>query len=190
MQDDAPPEHGSGHEAPPSTESAAESTAEEAAPSASQPTATALPATNDSSTSASASDDAHAAPAAQLSATTSETGQQTTTITGTAVAVATSGGNVAIATGSQSDDGDSQPAILGTGPAAASGSDDETSVVQEATAVLTGGATADITQVVLVFNIGAALANSGLNVIGGAAPMGRRSRPARPRRSATTPRRT
>ena len=44
--------------------------------------------------------------------------------------------------------------------------------MQEATAVLSGGATADITQVVLVFNIGAALANSGLNVIGGAGTNG------------------
>ena len=108
------------------------------------------------------------AAAAQAVATSTETGEQTMTITGTALAVANSGGNVNIATGSQSDAGADQPAILDTGDAGAHGNVDRTSVVQEATAVLSGGATADITQVVLVFNIGAALANSGLNVIGGA----------------------
>ncbi len=161
-------------EAQQSDDAAPDSTAQ-STPSSTQPQATAPQATDQpasSSTPAGSTSAASAAPAAQSAASYTEVGEQTATITGTAIAVATSGGNVNIATGSQSDDGDDQPAILGTGDASASGSLDQTGVVQEATAVLSGGATADITQVVLVFNIGAALANSGLNVIGGAGTNG------------------
>ena len=152
-------------------DSTAQSTLSSTQPQATAPQATDQPASSSTpagSTPAGSTSAASAAPAAQSAASYTEIGEQTATITGTAIAVATSGGNVNIATGSQSDDGDDQPAILGTGDASASGSLDQTGVVQEATAVLSGGATADITQVVLVFNIGAALANSGLNVIGGA----------------------
>jgi LPXTG-motif cell wall-anchored protein len=162
----------------------AQSTSSSTQPQATAPQATDQPASSTTagstpagstpagSTPAGSTPAASAAPAAQSAASYTEVGEQTATITGTAIAVATSGGNVNIATGSQSDDGDDQPAILGTGDASARGSLDQTGVVQEATAVLSGGATADITQVVLVFNIGAALANSGLNVIGGAGSNG------------------
>ena len=96
------------------------------------------------------------------------TAEQAVTVTGIAVSVATTGNNQI-----EADRHDAaarrgagrRPANVQTGPATAVGSRDRTSVEQQAVTVLSGEATADVLQVVLVFNIGAALANSGINAI-------------------------
>ena len=171
VQDDAPPDSTApAHEAPPSTEAAPNSIhRRELRRARRSPATTRCRRRTARPSSARGSRRAACGPRGAIGCELDRRRrQQTTTITGTAIAVATSGGNVSIATGSQSDDGDSQPAILGTGPASASGSRRRDQCRPGGHRGPVGGATADITQVVLVFNIGAALANSGLNVIGGA----------------------
>lgn len=106
---------------------------------------------------------------------------QTVTITGVDVAVANTGGNQIVAgdgssTAAAASGSSASAAVAGTGvstgPATAVGSQDETAVSQQATAVLTGNATADITQIVFVFNLGVANATSGNNAAGGNASGG------------------
>ena len=96
--------------------------------------------------------------------TDSETGQQIATVTGVAVAASTTGGNTLDASsGTTVTDVTSG---VSTGPASAIGSEDQTHVSQSASTSLSGEATAEVAQVVFVFNIGVANANSGLNGAG------------------------
>lgn len=118
--------------------------------------------------------------------------EQSVTVTDIDVAVAATGGNTigttdpttdadatdAVATHADDTDGVDADGVVtddslvgttsvATGAADAVGSQDSTSVAQAVDTVLTGDATADITQIVFVFNIGAASANSGANGSGG-----------------------
>lgn len=98
-----------------------------------------------------------------------ESGIQSVTVDGTAIAIATTGANASSSTpaASGAGEGSSAPAAIGTGDVTAVGSRDLTTVQQVAATSLTDQATADITQVVLVFNVGGAVANSGANGAGG-----------------------
>ena len=88
---------------------------------------------------------------------------QETQVGGTLVADANTGGNL---TNNDAATGSSVPAnSIDTGGANAVGSDDTNKVVQGADVVLTDQAIANILQVALILNIGAALANSGANGI-------------------------
>lgn len=93
-----------------------------------------------------------------------QTHDQETVITGTQVAQATTGNNTAI----NDQDQPSGVAVgagtsVSTGEADAIGSRDENTVTQTADVVLTGEAVANLLQIALILNIGAALANSGSN---------------------------
>lgn len=102
-----------------------------------------------------------------------EIGDQSVAVSGTATAVAVTGGNVMTSSGTTGDGDSSGTAQIATGGADAIGSADETRVSQEVVTVLSDEASAEIVQVVFVFNIGAAIADSGLNaVLAGAAPAG------------------
>ena len=90
--------------------------------------------------------------------------EQTAVVTGTVVAQANTGGN-AQHTEQPAQGGSQQPADVGTGDATAVGSDDENVVSQGADITLTDQAVANLLQVALILNIGAALANSGLNTV-------------------------
>ena len=88
-----------------------------------------------------------------------------TVVTGTQVAVAASGGNQTVneippSGGTVSPGGD-----IDTGTADAIGSRDDNVIAQQADVILTEQAVANILQVALIINIGAALANSGANTI-------------------------
>lgn len=132
-------------------------------------TATTEPATQDTSP----------APAAVTEVTTAETAasttappttnaqqthDQSTVITGTQVAEANTGTNTAV---NEQDPQSGVSVGLGTavdtGTADAIGSVDVNTVTQEATVVLTDQAVANLLQIALILNIGAALANSGSN---------------------------
>jgi LPXTG-motif cell wall-anchored protein len=88
---------------------------------------------------------------------------QDTQINGTQVAIVNSGDNV---THNDPTNGSAQtPNSIGTGGATAIGTDDTNLIDQDAQVVLTDQAVANILQAALIINIGAALANSGLNGI-------------------------
>lgn len=104
-------------------------------------------------------------------ATSVETGSQSASVSGTAVAIATTGGNVLVndapANSTAPSGSGSGPTGVATGPATAIGSQDSTTVTQGVVTALTGSASASVSQVVIVFNIGAALAVSGANGVAG-----------------------
>ncbi len=89
---------------------------------------------------------------------------QTAVITATVVADANTGSNEVI-TDDTVADGSSLPAEIDTGDATAVGSIDVNAITQGAQIDLTDSATANLLQVALVINIGAALANTGLNTV-------------------------
>ncbi|WP_116998683.1 LPXTG cell wall anchor domain-containing protein [Desertimonas flava] len=89
---------------------------------------------------------------------------QTAVITATIVADANTGSNEVI-TDDTGGDGSSPLAEIDTGDATAVGSIDVNAITQGAEVVLTDSATANLLQVALVINIGAALANTGLNAV-------------------------
>jgi LPXTG-motif cell wall-anchored protein len=93
------------------------------------------------------------------------TAEQATVITGTQVAVADTGGNATVDEQHPTGGGGVAPVggAVDTGRADAIGSRDENTVVQQADVVLTGDAVANLLQIALILNIGAALANSGAN---------------------------
>lgn len=93
---------------------------------------------------------------------------QTAVVTATVVADADTGSNLVTSDGSAP--GSSLPAEIDSGDATAVGSDDQNVIGQGAQVVLTDQATANLLQIALVINIGAALANTGLNSV--AAPGG------------------
>ena len=88
-------------------------------------------------------------------------------VSGTAVAIADTGGNVVAgepaAPTTVVDDGQQ----VQTGTADATGSLDRTSITQDATVTLEGDASAEIVQFVIVFNVGAAAASTGSNAVAG-----------------------
>ena len=89
------------------------------------------------------------------------TSDQSANVGGTLVADGNTGGNL---THNDTASGSSVPgADINSGGATAVGSDDTNKVVQGADVVLTDQAIANVLQVALVLNIGAALANSGAN---------------------------
>jgi len=90
--------------------------------------------------------------------------QQSAVVTGTVVADANTGSNLET-TGQQDPAGSSLPAEIATGDATAVGSNDQSTTSQGARVVLTDAATANLLQLALVINIGAALANTGLNAV-------------------------
>jgi len=92
---------------------------------------------------------------------------QTVVITATVVADANTGSNTAVDE-QLAQGGSQQPAEIETGNATAIGSHDENVVTQNAEIVLTDTARANVLQVALILNIGVALSNSGLNVVGSA----------------------
>jgi LPXTG-motif cell wall-anchored protein len=118
-------------------------------------------------------DDGTAAPTTAAASTDSTTTanpvqhvvDQQTVVTGTQVAASQTGGNVL------QDDRPTQPAgttpgaDITTGGATAVGSRDQNSVAQQAQLDLTEQAVANLLQVALILNVGAALANSGVNGI-------------------------
>jgi LPXTG-motif cell wall-anchored protein len=84
-------------------------------------------------------------------------------INGTQVANADTGNNSTQTSGNPPVTGGQQPNDIDTGTADAIGSDDTNVVDQEAAVTLTEQAVANLLQVALILNIGAALANSGIN---------------------------
>jgi LPXTG-motif cell wall-anchored protein len=91
-----------------------------------------------------------------------ETGQSIE-VSETATAIARTGGNHASgSTGSSVSTGGGSVAIS-TGSATSTGSADQTSVTQQAVTSVSGGASAEVVQVVFVLNVGAAVASSGAN---------------------------
>ena len=86
---------------------------------------------------------------------------ETAVVTGTQVADADSGNNHTVT--DQPAAGGQQPNDIDTGTADAIGSQDTNVVDQQAEVVLTEQAVANLLQVALILNIGAALANSGVN---------------------------
>ena len=92
-----------------------------------------------------------------------ETGSQDASVSGTAIAIATTGSNVVESSGTTGAGGSGGATDVATGPATAVGSMDATSVDQQVTTALSDSATASVNQVVIVFNIGAAFAISGAN---------------------------
>ncbi len=124
--------------------------------------------------SASVADDAGAtlegssAPAGSSVATTanaSHDADQETVVTGTQVAVAVSGSNSIETVQPPSGVVADSAAAVAAGDADAIGSRDDNTITQQADVVLSGDAVARILQVALILNIGAALANSGINSI-------------------------
>lgn len=110
---------------------------------------------------AAAGSDASAAGAA-------ETGGQSTEAAQVAVAEADTGSNTVTAGSTPSSDGDgaarsAASTEVRTGDATATGNTERTTVTQDAVTVLTDQSQADVTQLVLVINLGAALATSGAN---------------------------
>ena len=116
----------------------------------------------------------------------SATHDQEAIVTGTQVAVGNSGGNQTVNDSNQPPTG-SVPlgTEIDTGNADAIGSRDENIIVQQADVVLTDQAVANILQIALILNIGAALANSRRQrrrlVARRIVQPGRRSGPATPR---------
>lgn len=103
-------------------------------------------------------------------AVTTTTNQQNThgetaVVTGTVVAVGDSGSNQAHNDGPATGSTVVPSGEIDTGNATAVGSDDENIVGQQADVVLTDQAVANILQVALILNIGAAFANAGFNAI-------------------------
>lgn len=90
------------------------------------------------------------------------TAEETAVVTGTQVANANTGDN-ATHNGDTPAGGVAQPNDIDTGSADAVGSNDVNVVDQQAQVVLTEQAVANLLQVALILNIGAALANSGIN---------------------------
>jgi hypothetical protein len=91
-------------------------------------------------------------------------GDQQTVVTGTQVANADTGNNASNSSSDQpATGGGQQPNAIGSGDATAVGSDDTNTVNQQAQVALTDQAIANLVQVALILNIGAALANSGIN---------------------------
>jgi LPXTG-motif cell wall-anchored protein len=90
---------------------------------------------------------------------------QTVVITATVVADANTGSNT-IVDEQPPQGGSQQPADIDTGDATAVGSDDENVVTQGADVVLRDQAVANVLQVALILNVGAALANAGFNTVG------------------------
>jgi LPXTG-motif cell wall-anchored protein len=88
---------------------------------------------------------------------------ETAIVTGTQVANADTGNNATDSHSSNPPAGGQQPNAIGTGDATAVGSDDTNVVNQQAQVELTDQAIANLLQVALILNIGAALANSGVN---------------------------
>jgi hypothetical protein len=88
---------------------------------------------------------------------------ETAIVNGTQVANADTGNNSVDNQTSNPPVGSQQPGDIDTGDAAAIGSDDTNVVDQQAAVTLTEQAVANLLQVALILNIGAALANSGLN---------------------------
>jgi hypothetical protein len=88
-----------------------------------------------------------------------------TVVTGTQVAVAASGGNQTHNDGTPTGSTVALGGQVDTGAADAVGSRDENVIAQQADVILTEQAVANILQVALILNIGAALANSGANGI-------------------------
>jgi LPXTG-motif cell wall-anchored protein len=108
------------------------------------------------------------APAGSSVATTtnaSHDADQETVVTGTQVAVAVSGSNSIETVQPPSGVVADNAAAVAAGDADAIGSRDDNSITQQADVVLSGDAVARILQVALILNIGAALANSGINSI-------------------------
>ena len=91
------------------------------------------------------------------------TSSEEAVVTGTQVADADTGNNATHSEGNTPATGGQQPNAIDTGGATAVGSDDTNVVDQEAAVVLTEQAVANLLQVALILNIGAALANSGVN---------------------------
>jgi len=92
---------------------------------------------------------------------------QNVVVTVTAVANANTGGNT-IVDGHAAQGGSQLPAQVSSGDATAVGSHDQNVVTQGASVVLADQARANVVQVALIINIGAALANSGFNVVASA----------------------
>jgi hypothetical protein len=86
-------------------------------------------------------------------------------VTGTQVAQADTGGNVTHEESAPDSGGVAPGGDIDTGQADAVGSRDDNSINQQADVLLTDHATANIVQVALILNIGAALANSGYNMV-------------------------
>jgi hypothetical protein len=95
------------------------------------------------------------------------TSDQEAIVTGTQLANGNTGGN--LTNNDQVNPGSVPANSIGTGDATAVGSDDENIVTQAADVVLTDQAIANVLQVALILNIGAALANSGANGAAGGA---------------------
>jgi hypothetical protein len=90
-------------------------------------------------------------------------------VTGTQVANGNSGGNTAVDVGNTPTGMVGTGGAVDTGDAQAIGSNDENVIGQQADVVLTEEAIANILQIALILNIGAALAESGLNGINSSA---------------------
>ena len=88
---------------------------------------------------------------------------ETAIVTGTQVADANTGGNQVHDETSNQPVAGQQPNAIDTGDADAVGSDDTNIVGQQAQVTLADQAIANLLQVALILNVGAALANSGLN---------------------------
>lgn len=95
--------------------------------------------------------------------TSIETGSQSASVSGTAIAIATTGGNIVESQGTTGATGGGGPTWCANRPATAVGSMDSTAVNQQVVTALSDSATASVSQYVIVFNIGAAFAVLGAN---------------------------
>jgi LPXTG-motif cell wall-anchored protein len=86
---------------------------------------------------------------------------QSTEVTGTAIAVATTGNNTAVGTGAATTT--TNAVSITSGSSTAAGNHEQTQVTQAAVTTLSGNAAAEIVQISIVFNIGGAYAASGGN---------------------------
>lgn len=149
-------------DAPATTDAAPATT--DAPPASSEPSTTAAPEPATSVDAPSGSEVAAEAPTttAQHNPTVVES-DETAIVNGTQVANANTGTNGVDNQTSNPPVGAQQPNVIDTGSADAIGSDDTNTVAQQAAVNLTDQAVANLLQVALILNIGAALANSGLN---------------------------
>lgn len=132
----------------------------------SAPTTADTPVSTEPATTAPSPAEAEATPStAAVTATTNVqvTSSEEAVVTGTQVANADTGTNQTHSEGNTPATGGQQPNAIDTGGATAVGSDDTNVVDQEAAVQLTEQAVANLLQVALILNIGAALANSGVN---------------------------
>lgn len=87
--------------------------------------------------------------------------EQSTEVTGTAIAVATTGNNTAVGSGAATTT--TNAVSITSGSSTAAGNHEQTQVTQAAVTTLSGNAAAEIVQISIVFNIGGAYAASGGN---------------------------